>query len=69
MSKTTVRSREVAQSPTSSLSSVMIAKRSLSLSRTYVVIAIILSIIGIVVSNVGHVLLGLNLSQIPQTQA
>ena len=46
----------------------MIAKRSLSLSKTYVVMAIILSIIGIVLSNVGHALLGLNLSQIPQTQ-
>lgn len=52
----------------SSHSSVMIAKRSLSLSKTYVVVAIILSIIGIVLSNVGHTLLGLNLGQISQTQ-
>lgn len=50
-------------------STIMIAKRSLSLSKTYVVISIFLSIIGIVVSNVGHALLGLNLNGITQTQA
>lgn len=45
----------------------MIAKRALSLSKTYVVIAIILSIIGIVLANIGHALLGLTLGEIPAT--
>jgi hypothetical protein len=65
MSKLPVPSQELGHS---SHSSVMIAKRSLSLSKTYVVIAIVLSVIGIVLSNIGHALLGLNPSQIPQTQ-
>ncbi len=46
-------------------SSFMIARRSLSLSKTYVVIALILSIIGIILANVGHALLGLSLAQVP----
>ena len=48
-------------------SSFMIARRSLSLSKTYVVISIILSIMGIVFANIGHALLGLNLGQVAST--
>ncbi|MHB1869019.1 MAG: hypothetical protein ACYCPP_08750, partial [Nitrososphaerales archaeon] len=49
-------------------SSFMIAKRSLTLSKTYVVISIVLSIMGIAFANIGHAILGLNLGQIPSTQ-
>jgi len=49
-------------------SSFMIAKRSLALSKTYVVISVVLSIMGIAFANIGHAILGLNLGQLPSTQ-
>jgi hypothetical protein len=48
-------------------SSVVIARRSLSLSKTYVVISVVLSIIGIVIANINHAILGLNVG-LPTTQ-
>ena len=43
----------------------MIARRSLSLSKTYVVISIFLSVIGIAIANINHALLGLNVVSMP----
>ncbi len=51
----------------SSHSTLMIAKRSLSLSKTYVVISVILSVFAIILANIGHALLGLNINQLPSS--
>lgn len=51
----------------STQSSFLIAQRSLSLSKTYVIIAVVLSIIGIVIANINHAILGLS-TGIPTAQ-
>jgi hypothetical protein len=56
------------ESQSSSHSTLMIAKRSLSLSKTYVVISVILSVFAVVLANVGHALLGLNINQLPSSE-
>jgi hypothetical protein len=49
-------------------SSLVIARRSVSLSKTYVVISIILSVLGTVIANIDRALLGVNVAQLPSTQ-
>lgn len=56
---------EISSSFAARHSSFAIARRSLSLSKTYVVISLFLSVIGIAIANINHVILGLNVGSTP----